>query len=178
MMRKSLRLIGLAVAWYVASTQVSFAVDFRDFDAKTLAALRAEYAGRPFVLAFWSIHCEPCREEMGQWGPLQRRYPQVPILLVATDRRSERAVLAKLLSRYDLKGVQTWAYADEFDERVRFGVDRSWRGELPRTYLFDAVHHAEARSGPANLAWIEPWLSRQSAGNLRSPVEKTVPGGK
>jgi thiol-disulfide isomerase/thioredoxin len=170
MTRALFRFVVLSAALYVATAaHGALAVEFRDFDAKTLANLRVEYAGRPFVLAFWSIHCEPCREEMGQWAPLQRRYPRVPIILVATDRTSERTALTKLLSRYDLNGVQTWTYADDFEERVRFAVDRSWRGELPRTYLFDAAHRAEARSGPAELGWIEPWLSQQSAGSPRLP---------
>jgi thiol-disulfide isomerase/thioredoxin len=148
--------LGCAVAGNVE------AAEFRDFDAKSVVAIRAAHAGRPFILAFWSIYCEPCREEMSQWGPLQRRNPAVPILLVATDPPRDRALLAKLLSGFDLAGVQTWAYADEFEERVRFAVDRAWGGELPRTYLFDAEHHVEARSGPADPAWIESWLRKQT----------------
>jgi hypothetical protein len=98
---------------------------------------------------------------MSQWGPLQRRYPDVAILLVATDAPRDRPMLEQMLARYDLAGVQKWAYADEFEERVRFGVDRAWGGELPRTYLFDAAHRAQARSGPADLGWLEPWLAQQ-----------------
>jgi len=154
----------------LASTASAAGPVFRDFDAKSFAALQARLQGRPFVLAFWSIHCDPCRDELAQWGPLQRRYPDIPIVLVATDPRSERPVLTKLLSRYDLRGVQSWAYADDFEERVRFAVDRSWRGELPRTYLYDGEHHAEGRSGPAEAGWIEPWLARQSGGKKRASL--------
>jgi thiol-disulfide isomerase/thioredoxin len=137
--------------------------ELRDFDAKSVAAIRATNAGRPFILAFWSIYCEPCRDEMSRWGPLQRRYPGVPIVLVATDPPRDRPMLAQMLSRYDLGGVQTWAYADEFEERVRFAVDRAWGGELPRTYLFDGAHKRQVRSGPADPAWLEPWLAQVAA---------------
>jgi thiol-disulfide isomerase/thioredoxin len=170
MIRMLLRLFCFAAALLLASTASAAGPAFRDFDAGSFAALQARLEGRPFVLAFWSIHCDPCRDELAQWGPLQRRYPDIPIVLVATDPRSERPVLAKLLSRYDLRGVQSWAYADDFEERVRFAVDRSWRGELPRTYLYDAEHHAEGRSGPAEAGWIEPWLARQSGGKKRASI--------
>lgn len=133
----------------------------RDFDAKSLDGIRAANPGRPFVLALWSIHCEPCRHEMAQWAPLKRRHPNVKIILVATDLKGERPRLRTFLADHDLRGVETWAFADEFEERVRFSIDRSWHGELPRTYLFDAKHRPEARSGPAELKWIEPWLARQ-----------------
>ena len=163
MMPGLLRFLCLALALAPAV----HAAEFRDFDARTPAALRSQYAGRPYILAFWSIHCEPCRDELAQWAPLQRRHPEVPIILVATDSPNERDVLSKLLSRYDLAGVQMWAYADEFDERVRFAVDRQWRGELPRTYLYDASHQAEARSGVAEPGWIEAWLARRKPGAQR-----------
>jgi thiol-disulfide isomerase/thioredoxin len=159
MISRYARLLLLAVA--LGASAAAQAIEFRDFDARTPAALRSQYAGRPFILAFWSIHCEPCRDELAQWAPLQKRHPDVPVILVATDGRDERALLSKLLSRYDLTGVQTWAYADEFDERVRFAVDRQWHGELPRTYLYDASHRAQARSGVAEPGWIEAWLAQQ-----------------
>lgn len=135
--------------------------DVRPFNAKSLDAIRQANTGKPFVLAFWSVYCDPCREEMGQWTPLQRKYPNIPIVLVATDQPGDKA-MQDFLRRHDLRGIQLWVFDDEFTERVRFAVDRTWRGELPRTYVFDAAHRTEARSG-ANMAWIETWLARQAA---------------
>lgn len=139
------------------------AAEMRPFDAKSMDAIRQAQTGKPFVLAFWSVTCEPCREEMGQWGVLQKKYPKVPIVLVATDPPSDRAAAKEFLSRYDLGKVQTWMFNDEFGERVRFAVDRNWRGELPRTYFYDAAHRAEGRSGRVDHEWMEKWLARQSA---------------
>ena len=132
--------------------------ELKPFTAKSLAAIRAQNAGRPFVLALWSLHCEPCRHEMAQWGPLAKRHPDVRIVLVSTDSTGDRPRVEKFLAQHDLSGVDAWVYADAFEERVRFSIDRGWRGELPRTYLFDARHKAQARSGPADVRWIEEWL--------------------
>jgi thiol-disulfide isomerase/thioredoxin len=163
MMRALLKSALIAIVLGSTAARHVDAGELRDFDARSVAAIRAAHSGQPFILAFWSIYCEPCRDEMSQWGPLQRRYPGVAIVLVATDPPRDRAVLAQLLSRHDLTGVQTWAYADEFEERVRFAVDPAWGGELPRTYLYDGAHKIQARSGPADLAWLEPWLAQVTA---------------
>ena len=136
--------------------------DLRPFDAKSLASIRQSYAGKPFALAFWSIHCEPCREEMAEWKSIQRKYPKIPIVLVSTDVPSDRPTVIEFLSRYDPGPAERWIFADEFTERVRFAVDRTWRGELPRTYLFDARHRSEARSGRFDRRWIENWISAES----------------
>jgi hypothetical protein len=99
---------------------------------------------------------------MAQWGPLQRKYPNIPILLVATDLPQDKVEVQRFLTQHRLGKVQTWAFVDEFSERVRFSVDRSWRGELPRTYLFDARHRREAHSGRLSTKSMEIWLARHA----------------
>jgi predicted amidohydrolase YtcJ len=139
--------------------------ELRPFRAESVEAIRQAHKGKAFVLAFWSIHCEPCRDEMAVWRNVRRRYPGVPVLLVSTDAPGERAAAVAFLARYDPGPVETWIFDDEFTERVRFAVDRSWRGELPRTYLYDAAHRADARSGKLDGRWLEGWLER--AANVR-----------
>ena len=138
------------------------AAELRPFDARSLEAIRAAHSGKPFVLAFWSVYCEPCREEMGLWKAMRRKYPDVPVVLVATDAPEDRAAVVKFLARHSPGRVESWAFADEFSERVRFAVDRSWRGELPRTYFFDASHRSLARSGVPERRWIDDWFSQQA----------------
>jgi thiol-disulfide isomerase/thioredoxin len=142
----------------------AFPAELRPFDSGSMAAIRAAQAGKPFVLAFWSVHCPPCREELAHWGAWSRRHPGVHILLVATDDPGERELAAAALARHDLDRVETWAFADAYAERLRWSVDPKWRGELPRTYFYDAGHRAEARSGRVDTAWVEAWLAKQGAG--------------
>src|SRR5262249_27374078 len=97
------------------------------------------------------------------WGPIQRRHPDVAILLVATDPASASQAIAEKLTPYRLGNVQTWVLDDEVVERVRFAVDRSWRGELPRTYFYDAAHHPEVQSGRIDLQWVEKWFALQGS---------------
>jgi len=132
----------------------------RPFDASSMAAIERAYAGKPFVLAFWSIHCAPCLEDMADWRALRQRYPTVPVILVNTDSPAEEKRVAQALARYSPGNVEQWAMADDFAERVRYSVDRTWRGELPRTYFFDRAHKVEISSGRIDPAWTDAWLSR------------------
>jgi thiol-disulfide isomerase/thioredoxin len=137
-------------------------VNIRPFDADSMAAIRAEYAGKPFVLAFWSTTCEPCRREMTLWRAMKLRHPQIPIVLVAAEAPSDGAAVKDFLRRYNPGPVRHWLFADEYVERVRYSVDKSWRGELPRTYFFDAAHTAEAYSGLLERSRVEQWFKRNT----------------
>ena len=144
-------------------TVPALAAEIRGFDADSMAAIRKTHEGRPFVLAFWSVHCEPCRAEMADWKTLRRRYPGIPVLLVAADSLRDRALIERFLKQYDPGTVERWAFADDFQEKIRYSVDRSWRGELPRSYLFDAGHHREAISGAISLTAVDAWMKQQPA---------------
>lgn len=139
------------------------AAELRPFDTNSMTAIRAAHTGKPFVLAFWSISCAPCREEMGLWKEIRRKHPGVPVVLVATDPPEDKPAVLKFLARHNPGRVETWAFADDFSEQLRFAVDRTWRGELPRTYFFDASHQAVAQSGLIDRSWTENWLSQQAS---------------
>ena len=130
------------------------------FDATSLAALRKTHTGKPFVLAFWSVYCEPCRDEMAEWNAVKRKHPLLPIVLVSTDAPADRTLIDTFFAKYPPGPVQKWVFADAFSERVRYAVDKSWRGELPKSYFFDAAHRAEVKSGKVDRVWIEAWLAK------------------
>ena len=136
------------------------AADPRPFDAASPRAIDAAHAGKPYVLVLWSLYCEPCRDEMAQWGPLKKKHPGVAFVLVSTDLAEDRAAVAAFLERHELGGVESWMFADEFAERVRYAIDPAWRGELPRTYLFDAGHRRTAHSGRLDAKALDAWLAR------------------
>lgn len=148
------------------------AADFRAFDASSPAMIRAEQAGKPFVLAFWSVTCEPCRDEMPLWKAMRKKYPRLPIVLVAADPPADHAAATRFLKQYDPGSVQRWAFADDFAERVRYSVDKGWRGELPRTYFYDARHRGEARSGVLDKGEVEAWFAGHAAARRTSTAKE------
>jgi len=152
----------IGVAGYAAPTQAA-PRDMRPFTAESVDAIRRSQAGKPFVLSFWSVTCEPCRAEMAVWRAVKKQHPQLRIVLVSTDGVGERALADKFLARYDPGPVELWGFDDEFVERVRYAVDPKWRGELPRTYLYDATHKAEAHSGVVDEKTVKAWIARVAA---------------
>lgn len=163
-----MRRILLLLALLVAATHVA-AAGLRPFDAGSLERIKQAHAGKPFVLAFWSVTCEPCREEMPVWKAMRAKYPRIPIVLVAADSPSAAREIARFLSRHDPGPVERWAFADDFAERVRHSVDPKWRGELPRTYFHDADHRPIAHSGVVSAADADAWFAKQA---VRPPKEK------
>ncbi len=140
----------------------AYAQALQPFDARSLERIRAKHAGKPFVLAFWSTTCEPCRDDMKVFKSAQRRYPGLPIHLVAVDPPGEWAAIGRFLKIYDPGRVSRWAFADEFSERIRYAVDPAWRGELPRTYFFDSSHRVEVKTGTLDGGAVELWIGRHS----------------
>lgn len=154
----------LALVWLLVGGPLMRAAEpmLRTFESTTLAQVRLEHQGRPFVVVFWSVTCEPCRDELALLATLGRRYPGVRILLVAADAPERRGAVQRTLATYDLAGIELWQFGDEAAERVRYAVDRSWRGELPRTYFHDAAHRVTAFTGCVTPEEFEAWLATAS----------------
>lgn len=161
------RPLRFAVLTVFAAALTASAIELRPFDAESFREITKAKEGRAFVLAFWSIHCAPCKEEMGLFRTISRKYPTIPIILVATDGPKDSAAIIRFLEKQELKGVDTRIFADEFTERVLYSVDRQWMGELPRTYFFDAPHRTTAHSGLLDPAWVEKWMNEQSAADRK-----------
>jgi len=108
------------------------------------AALRASFAGRATIVHFWSLTCAPCMVELAQWPALARRMPGISVVLVNTDAPDQAAAIARAAQRAGLGGLRQYAFADGFAARLRWEIDPSWQGELPRTELLDrdgTQHH-------------------------------------
>ena len=127
----------------------------------SMNTVASAHAGKPFILAFWSLSCTYCKANLEQFGKLAAEYPQLPLVLVATDSAEEGAAIAAALDRYGLGNIQSWVFADTFVERLYFEIDRKWRGELPRTYFYDAGHRARAVSGKLDEVETANWVKRE-----------------
>jgi thiol-disulfide isomerase/thioredoxin len=156
----ALRVAAMVLA--CAASLGAAATELRSFGPTTLAQVKREHAGKPFVLALWSVHCAPCLEEMAVWRELRARYPSVPIVLVAADVPDERERVQRFLAKNDPGSVEAFVFEDEFEERIRFGIDPRWRGELPRAYFFGADHRPDVKSGLPERAWLDRWFTAAS----------------
>jgi thiol-disulfide isomerase/thioredoxin len=131
----------------------------RPFDAATPAALARDFAGKPYILAFWSLECVHCQGELRLLARYLKTRPDLPLVLVAADTPELAPAIAVRLVEVGLDPAVHWAFADPMPERVRFAVDRKWRGELPRTYFFDAAHRIKSITGELREAQLSAWVA-------------------
>ena len=155
-------------AWLFAlallGTTAAAAGQLQPFTGDSLPAIQKRLAGRPFILTLWSLTCHHCAKELQTLGRLARSDRTLPLVIVSTDTPVEAREIQAALKRFGLAHVDTWVFADAVPERLRYAIDPSWRGELPRSYLFDAAHRREAHSGLLGEAQLKAWLGRRLAG--------------
>jgi thiol-disulfide isomerase/thioredoxin len=137
------------------------AQELRSFVRGSQQSIKTSHKGKPFMLALWSLDCTHCIDDMALLGTLSKKYRNLDIVLVSTDAPENKPQLVDILHRYHLEHAESWVFADDYAERLRFEVDPQWYGELPRTYFFDATGQASAMSGKIDGAQVERWIVSQ-----------------
>lgn len=133
--------------------------DPRPFLRGSWQNLLQAHAGRPLVVHFWSLTCAPCLAELPQWRETARG-GGMDVVLVTTDPPEDTPKVERTLKRAGLDKVESWGFADSFVEKLRFEIDREWRGELPLTILVSASGKRESRTGTLSRQDIESWLAQ------------------
>lgn len=152
-------LLGLCLL-LVTATAAPVASEVRPFTSESFGEIRRSSSGHPLVIAFWSTHCEPCKEELSLLAQLHHEFPSVAIILVDTDAPAERVAVQRFLAKYELGNIAVWQFGDEAEDRIRYSVDPTWRGELPRSYFFDKRGAVTKRSGVPDEASVRRWFER------------------
>ena len=166
MMRRLLCSLLMAIGLLSA---MAHAAALRPFQAGSLDEIRQHYRERPFVLALWSLTCSYCAQELVHFASLKKKYPQFTLVLVSTDTPEAAAALTAALRGYGLEAVESWVFADNFNERLRYAIDPQWAGELPRSYLFDSAHRVRGYTGKIPAKVLEDWFSVQPTTRVLSP---------
>ena len=128
----------------------------------------AAHAGKPFIVALWSISCTHCGADLEIFQRLANKYPEFNLVLISTDAPEQETAIVRTLKKYHLAQagpkqkradkVESWVFADSYTERLRFEIDAQWYGELPRTYFYDANGKATGISGVLDADKTEQWV--------------------
>ena len=156
-------LCAVATVAVVATAQVAASGDPLPFERGSWAKLRAAHVGQPTVIHFWGLTCGPCLIELPHWGKLRQERPDLKLVLIAADPlpQDPDRVLATL-ERAGLAGSESWSFTDRFYERLRYEIDPTWAGELPRTVMIDRDGKAQVLPGVADLSTVRAWLEFQA----------------
>lgn len=153
----------LALALLSALILPAAAQELKPFVAGSIKEITVVRQGKPFILGMWSLTCAHCREELVLLSGLVKKHPDLDLVLIATDTPEEGEAIGAALRQSGLGGAEAWVFADPFAERLRFEIDPKWHGELPRTYLYDPSHKAQAFSGKLDALLMERWLMKYLA---------------
>lgn len=126
----------------------------------TFAQVLQAHAGQPMIVHLWGLSCGPCLSELPEWGQLAKRQPDVKIVLINADRpdiQSNKRIDATL-AKAGLSSAASYAFADRFEDRLRFEIDTQWQGELPRTILVSADGKITTLAGVADMAAVRAWI--------------------
>ncbi len=133
--------------------------ELRAFTGDSLEAIKRDFAGRPFILSLWSISCSHCLRDLPMLKQAAARGAN--LVLVSTDSLDDAEEIRAALRRAGLARGDSWVFADDVPERLRYAIDPDWHGELPRTYLYDRAHGREAVTGLLSRKQLEQWLQRR-----------------
>lgn len=138
----------------------AMADNLKPFTVESFEEIKASFEGREFLLGLWSVDCPPCMVELEFMAELLTLNPDIPYVLISTDSFDQRDYSAEFLEDVGLGDKESWMFADSFIERLRFSIDPSWYGELPRSYFFDSNHAMKSHSGIVNEELLQKWFSR------------------
>lgn len=127
------------------------------FDEGSFVQIEQANKGKPMLVAIWSLDCPPCMKELELLGRLKEKYPGFNLVLISTDGIEATEEAEALLNAFGLPLGDSWIFASEQIERLRFSIDPQWYGELPRSYLYDKGERA-GHSGLIDQALLQGWL--------------------
>ena len=152
----------LVVLALLASVPVRAAA-FHPFGRGSWQQLKTLHAGRPTIVHFWSITCEPCLAEMSLWRQLVRQETNVDIVLVSTDSISNAKLISQRIDKAGLAKADNWAFADQFTDRLYFEVNPHWQGVLPYTVLIGRNGKTVTFVGKTDPAELKAWILSQKS---------------
>ncbi len=132
------------------------------FKKNSYDEIKNERLNKPFVLIFWSESCTYCMKELAMFGELHPKYPDVELVIVATDSFLEESTVKKVLNRSGLKLEKTWVFAEQFPENIYYKVNKRWRGELPATHFFSRDNTETRHMGIVKEDELIKWLTEQT----------------
>lgn len=138
----------------------------KTFEPATLEQIAASHRGKPFLLLVWSMDCEFCQASLDFLAKARAADPTLDIVTVTTDPTGDRELTGQVSARLSSIGLlgDSWGFGAASPERLRYTIDPAWRGEKPRTYLYDAAGGRTAFSGLIKPERLAKWRATARSG--------------
>ena len=122
------------------------------------------HAGRPTIVHFWGVTCGPCKVELPILGQFMKNHEAIDVVTISADMVPDLPEATRsMLAGAGLQGAENWIFSDGFVERLRFEIDPSWQGDIPRTMLISRAGKITTIEGSADMLELEKWSNQQFA---------------
>jgi len=146
--------------FFLFFSHLSFAYDFMPFDMNTRQVIEKRYIDQPLIISFWSIDCPYCIDDLKKLGKALSKNTNVKLITVCVDGKESAKKAERILSQANLPKHEQYQYAEVDEDRLRYNIDPSWYGELPRTYFYDAAHQVTPLSGKISNSFLDKWFKK------------------
>jgi len=153
----------MLLAFLLPAAAQSSSNELRPFARGSWQQLTTAHAGRPTIVHFWGVTCGPCKVELPQLGAFMKDHPAIDMVTISADFVPDLpAATRAMLERSGLATAENWIF-DGFADRLRFEIDPTWQGDIPRTLLITRDGEMTTIEGSAEMADLEQWSERQLA---------------
>ena len=156
--------LGLVIGGMVACAASSAAAPpaLKPFERGSWREVLRAHAGRPTLIHFWGVTCGPCKIELPQLGKFMAEHPDIDVVTVSDDLVPNlNAATQSMLDKAGLAAAENFIFNDGYVERLRFEVDPSWQGDIPRTMLVTRDGAISTIEGSAEISDLDKWSSEQ-----------------
>jgi thiol-disulfide isomerase/thioredoxin len=155
--------LGAAVFALVISS-IAAPSPLRPFERGSWREVVRTHAGRPTLVHFWGVTCGPCKVELPLLGQFMKQHPGIDVVTISADLAPNLpAATQSMLDNAGLSTAENFVFNDGYAERLRFEIDPSWQGDIPRTLLIGRDGAISTIEGTAETAELEKWSAEQLA---------------
>lgn len=136
------------ILWSGTSVATAAPEHIRVFEPDSMREIKAERASKSFVVMVWALDCAYCIESFRALEQIRRDW-KVDVVTIATDRADDAEAADLIQKKLQAGGLHSkaWAFGSAPEGQLRYAIDPKWRGELPRSYWFNAQGKTMAHSG-------------------------------
>jgi thiol-disulfide isomerase/thioredoxin len=163
-MRRQLLAGVFLTAFLLSATASETPPQLRPFGRGSWHDILHAHAGHPTIVHFWGVTCGPCKVELPLLGEFMRGHSGVDVVTVSADLVPDLPDATRsMLEKSGLGAAENWIFSDGFVERLRFEIDPTWQGDIPRTMLVSRQGVVTTIEGSAQIADLEKWFDEQPA---------------
>ena len=134
------------------------------FKVDSYEGIARSHQQQSFLMVLWSLDCSPCMAELRLLGEFHQQHPEIELVFISTDMPAQQQAILRLMKDRGLRDTEQWVFSGASIAALRYAIDPSWYGELPRSYVFLPGQERQALSGRLSRQQLHDWLLAKAKG--------------